>query len=71
MELKDEKAEIEAKKNLTPKLKKRLSEIEEEMKPLNQFLDDARFHRQQIKKETGMVSFLLVPFLSTSPILMA
>lgn len=69
MELETEMKEIQDKTKLTAKMKKRLSEIEDEMKPLKQFLEDARFHRAQIKKEIGMfTSSDNCSFLCTNPI---
>lgn len=65
-ELDDEKSEIEAKDRMTSKDKKRLLVIEEESKPLIQFLEDAKFQRQEIKKEIGMIcrfSFVILLFI--------
>lgn len=62
IELKAEKDEIEDSKKITKKMKARLVEIEEEMKPLNQFLEEAKFHRAQIKMEIGMLTSSCTPF---------
>jgi hypothetical protein len=52
-DLKDEKAAIEEKEKLTRKDQIRLRQIEAEMKPLEQFLADAKLQRQAIKSEIG------------------
>ena len=52
--MEDEKAKIEDNQKISPRQKKRLLEIEKEMIPLRQFLDDAKKQREQIRKEIGM-----------------
>lgn len=55
-EIKDLTEEFEAlaRKKLNVKEKNRIAEIDEEIVPLKEFLDDAAAHRQQIKLEIGM-----------------
>jgi DNA repair exonuclease SbcCD ATPase subunit len=48
-----------SRKKLTVKEKDRIAEIDEEIIPLKEFLDDAAAHRQQIKLEIGMCSVLV------------
>lgn len=60
MKLKEEKREIEWKEKKSASDVRRLSDIEEEMKPFETFINDAREHRQQIKNEIG-----ILPALST------
>lgn len=59
-ELQDEKATIEDSPRITAKQKKRLAEIEKEIIPLKQFLDDAKKQRQQIRNEIGMHTLLVL-----------
>jgi hypothetical protein len=56
MELEEEKAKIEDAPKRNAKQKKRLLEIEQEMIPLKQFLNDAKMQRAQILKEIGMIT---------------
>jgi hypothetical protein len=53
--LKDERNDIESKDRPSKKDRERLKIIEEEMKPLENFINDARKHREQIKLEIGML----------------
>jgi hypothetical protein len=53
LDLTKEKNSLEEKKK-TPKVRKRLREIEAEMIPLQTFLDEAKRQREQIKKEIGI-----------------
>jgi hypothetical protein len=52
--LKEEKIEIEGKSQKSRDDRKRLKEIELEMKPLEKFLDDAKLHRKEIKDVVGV-----------------
>ena len=54
--MQEEKSAIEEKEKKTKKDQLRLREIEEEMKPLEQFLDDAKLQRAAIKAEIGTMS---------------
>ena len=63
-ELQEEKSAIEEKERKTKKDQLRLRKIEEEMKPLEQFLAEAKLQRAAIKAEIGTViecdCFLLI-----------
>lgn len=51
--LKEEERSLETKKIQSAKDKKRLVAIKEEIVPLQDFIDNAAFHRNQIKNEIG------------------
>lgn len=51
--LKEEERVLETKQRKTANEKKRLDAIKEEIAPLQEFIDNAAFHRQQIKNEIG------------------
>jgi hypothetical protein len=57
-ELENEKALLQENTNPTKKIKLRIKEIEEEMKPLQSFLNNAQLQRNQIKLEIGMIAYL-------------
>jgi len=42
----------------TKKIKIRIKEIEEEMKPLQSFLNNAQLQRNRIKLEVGMIAII-------------
>jgi hypothetical protein len=51
--LQEEEREIESKEIKTLAEKKRLNTIKQELIPLKIFIDNAAFHREQIKNEIG------------------
>ena len=53
IKLRDEKRDIEYKEKLSKKEKERIQEIEVELIPLENFINDARKHCEQIKLEIG------------------
>lgn len=70
MKLKEEKREIEAKEKQSKADTKRLSAIEKEMRPFETFINDARAHREEIKKEIGIrCCSSFVSFLHTDTLL--
>ncbi len=60
-ELEEEKIALNEKNKITTADKQRLKQIEEDMKPLKTFLEDAQKQRDAIKEEisTYVFSFLL------------
>jgi hypothetical protein len=57
-DLQEEKSSIEEKERKTKKDQLRLRAIEEEMKPLEEFLAEAKLQRAAIKAEIGMIEIL-------------
>jgi hypothetical protein len=53
LNLKEEESTLETKQRKTANDKKRLETIKEEIIPLQEFIDNAAFHRKQIKDEIG------------------
>jgi hypothetical protein len=51
--LQEEERELESKERKTLAEKKRLTSIKKELIPLKLFIDNATFHRKEIKKEIG------------------
>lgn len=54
--MEEEKQSILEIEERTSKDQLRLKEIDAELATLKQFLDDAKFHRQAIKKEIGIIT---------------
>ena len=58
LNLKEEERVLESKLRKTVNDKKRLDTIHEEIAPLQEFIDNAAFHRKQIKNEIGIYIYI-------------